>query len=870
MNRSIPLKTVLLIAVPGMLLVLCLTVVVGYLAIDDVRSLLGGGPAAGPPRAIAGGNSDRPTPTAPVRQGVDEDPGSVPADEDADPGAGDVPILEDDFSGPQQAVLLPDLGEVSTFEQGAGQGQIRVQAEGVGIATYPGLALKDFTLEVDIIAPDLGSAEDAGILFRADVDDLDASSGYLLAVSGPPTNELRFEGFLPDDSFRQEREIPETVLPGSGPVDGVYHLMVAVQDSTVAVFVNGGFVEAFTDSFISEAGILGLSVRADDSPATVAFDNLVVHGTPDGAPVTTGEVAQTAGSTDGPLTLGARREVLVADVGPGGGSLIVDAPGDPLDGLTIDIPSGAYPGGTTVEVRARPIKGHDFGPHFNPASPLIEVEAGEGLAEDFVTVRVPVEIAPDAFGMAFAYEAADGALEGLTHLDSGPGGVRFASRHLSRELVVSTVSLERLDGDISTGFEHGVDDWQIRNYGTILSPKGHCAGQSLAAMYYFIEQLGPPLYGQHDNFDHPFPPDTPTLSDDDEEVLRLVSVVQRTIGWEAAARLYWKAFEQVVEAPGVYNAFAYSMLLTGNPQYVGIYNDDGGGHALIVYGKRGDSLLVSDPNYPIWAEGGEDDRTIDYDPDLEVFDPYYSGPNAGDLGKAYGDITYFGYRDLIDWDTLGAFWAELEAGVIGDDHFPPYRLMVREAGSDVEAELWNNHEATGSEITVRVEAEFAPGLIVRDGDARHLTHGVGPVDVTLAPGDNVLGFTILASVDDSVEWVGHEWVKIRYDGPATTVPTEISYAGTWSGFDGSSGEIEFYAYDNGEVALRYRKTADRDNADFRPSAFWQLVSGTHDGGAFVIPFSDAFSVTGTFSESSVSGSGSNASVTFEFSGTRVD
>jgi hypothetical protein len=602
--------------------------------------------------------------------------------------------------------------------------------------------------------------------------------------------------------------------------------------------------------------------------------DMLTGGSPADPPVVVSEtgnerVTPDGPSSDGPLTLGARREVFVETVGSEGGRLVVNAPGDPLDGFTVEIPSGAYPDGTTVEVYARDIEGHDLGPDFNPASPLIEIDAGERLAEEVVTVSLPAEIAPGAFGMAFAYEAGDGTVEGLTHLDSGTNGVRFASRHLSRDVLVSTVALARLDRDIETGFVHGVDDWQIRNYGSVLSPGGHCAGQSLAAMYYFIEELGPPLYGQHDNFDHPFPPDTPDFQDDDEEALRLVSMVQETIGWKTASRAFWLAFADVVDDPGIYNAFAYSMLLTGNPQYVGIYGD-AGGHALIVYGKRGHSLLVSDPNYPIWAEGGEGDRTIDYNPDTGSFDLYYSGADADDLGLAFDDVLYFGYRDLIDWRALGALWADLEAGVVGDGYFPHYRLMVREADSDVEEELWNNHQAESAEIIVRVQAEFAPVLVVRDADEGYINHSEDPIALTLVPGDNHLGFNILTRVDEAYEWVGFDWVKIQYGGQKTSVLAEISYAGTWSGFDGSSGEIEFYAYDTGDVTLRYRKTADRDNENFRPSAFWNTVTGTHENGEFVLPFNDDFSVTGTFNEASVSGSGSNAYGSFEFSGTRVE
>lgn len=597
-----------------------------------------------------------------------------------------------------------------------------------------------------------------------------------------------------------------------------------------------------------------------------------------GSTPSTGEEDLSGGpARTGGLTLGEAEELLVQAVGPEGGTLTVAAPDDPADGLTIEVPSGAYPEGTVFQVRSRPIQSHVFGPDFNPASPLIEIEAGAELAEGAVIVSVPAQIAPEDFGMAFAYEEKDGALEGLTFLDSDAEGVRFASRYLSRDFVVSTVARERLQGDIQTGFEHGVDDWQFRNYGSVLAPRGHCAGQSLTALYYFVEELGPPLYGQYDNYDHPFPPDTPGLQWDDEQAYRLASAAQTSIDFFSASRWFWRLFKDEHGDPGVYNAFAYSMLLTGAPQYVGLQRQVGTGHAMIVYGKRGNSLLISDPSYPYGTGGGESERTIDFDPASQAFKPYVSGPNARNLDEAYDEITYFGYKDAVDWQALGELWEELEAGTVGGDLFPSYRLMVREGESDVEEELWNNHEAASRDIVVRVEAEFSPYLWVYDTDGRKMAESSKPIPITLQPGDNYLGFEI-DSLGDGGDplWVGFEWVRITFDeteerdeeggadGPA--VSGEMVYEGTWSDSYGDSGEVVFTVQPGGSVSLRYKKIVEGSNRTYP----WQHVNGSHQNGTFELPFNEYLTVTGTFDEESVSGRGANEYGSWEFSGVRVD
>jgi hypothetical protein len=459
--------------------------------------------------------------------------------------------------------------------------------------------------------------------------------------------------------------------------------------------------------------------------------------------------------------------LLTAEVGAQGGTLVVDVPGEALDGLTVVIPPGAFSSATRLAIATRPVESHSFSADFNPASGLISIDAGGELAGELITLLIPVDVPADQFAMAFAYQARGGTLQGLPVVDSGTDGIKVVTRDLSRDFVVSTTGLDRFEGDISTGFVHGVDDWQFTNYGSVVSPGGHCAGQSLTAMYYFIEDLGPPLFGRYDNYDNPYP-DTPDLMWDDELGYRLASVAQETADWDGPGLEYWAYFSQDEGGDAVFNAFAYSMLLTGAPQFAGIYHTDEegevSGHALIVYGKHGEQLLVSDPNYPFGSEGGEGERFIEYDPDFGIFKPYYSGPNADELGVAYTDIYFFGYKDLIDWSRLGDLWAELEAGSIGQEEFPAYELAVRDGDSEFEDELWFNYEAASDEITVRVrDADFNPLLAVYDAAGKLLGASNKPVKLPLAEGDNFYGFRVEAEAGgQDHHWVGFDWIKIVY------------------------------------------------------------------------------------------------------------
>ena len=87
-------------------------------------------------------------------------------------------------------------------------------------------------------------------------------------------------------------------------------------------------------------------------------------------------------------------------------------------------------------------------------------------------------------------------------------------------------------------------------------------------------------------------------------------------------------------------------------------------------------LWVADPNYP-----GEL-RQIAWDAKAQEFVPYLSGSTAADSDHAYDLIGLLGKTSLIDWGAVGARWAQLDAGTIGDDRFPVGFVTIETTAAD--------------------------------------------------------------------------------------------------------------------------------------------------------------------------------------------
>lgn len=406
----------------------------------------------------------------------------------------------------------------------------------------------------------------------------------------------------------------------------------------------------------------------------------------------------------GSFDLGEPIEVAVGTVGPAGG--VVES----SDGLRIDVPAGAHARPVTYRVTRQEILGHGFGPGLSPVSALYTVDNGGGLSTQPAWVEVPAQVPESGFALGFLYDPATGGLEALPLIGFDADTVVVATGHFSQFFIhgvdatafAALVAAEAASGAahlgptelVDTGFRPGVDDWPFPNYGSFVAPGGHCAGQSLSAMWYFVErarQGAPHLNDLYDN-------DGRGVTErwqDDRNGYRLASVVQSDYGRRVStlAEVHLRYLERLrLESTGTgspdtnaawqYAAFVVAMQVTGEPQYVSVARlDESGnreGHAMIVYGADTAGLWVADPNYPGRF------RRIPWDAVGRQLGPYHSGPDATSLGRPYDVISLLGKTALLDWGGLGLRFTQLELGTAGDDRFPSFVL----AGTDV---LPNGH-----------------------------------------------------------------------------------------------------------------------------------------------------------------------------------
>mgnify|MGYP006282104287 CR=1 FL=1 len=186
------------------------------------------------------------------------------------------------------------------------------------------------------------------------------------------------------------------------------------------------------------------------------------------------------------LTCGSAVQVAMQTIGPDGGTIIVDKPDDPLDGLVVSVPEGAYESPATFTISQSPVMEFESQNDASLISPLITLDNGEAYANVPMLVSIPVTIPEGHFAMAFVYDEETGRMEGLPTIDQEGGSLTFATRHFSSVLGLSVASSLLDNLDISTGFKPGLDTWNLENRGSYIAPGGYCRGMSLTAMWYYL------------------------------------------------------------------------------------------------------------------------------------------------------------------------------------------------------------------------------------------------------------------------------------------------------------------------------------------------------------------------------------------------
>jgi hypothetical protein len=466
----------------------------------------------------------------------------------------------------------------------------------------------------------------------------------------------------------------------------------------------------------------------------------------------------------GSIAAGTSTALAEQTIGTSGGTIKVNDSQSPLNGLQMDIPGGAYTDSRVFKISCATIVKHTFGSKLNPISPLITIENGGGYADDVMTITIPVTISDGQFAMAFYYDGQKGKLEGVPLISENSTSVTISTMHCSK-FVISSIAESLLLGTIDSGFRPGTDDWQFPNQGSYIEPGGHCAGQSLTAMWYYCERAAngeARLYGRYDNNGGT---KTPALWEDDSLGYRFASVVHSDIAWDSLSAKIFRKYLAGYSDNLTWKAFSYAIQLTGEPQYVGVKNTAvGGSHAMVVYKVTDGALHVADPNYP-----GKTDRVIEFV--NGSFKPYSSGANAAAIaagsGKSYDRIIYVAKTALINWGQIASRWGEFDSRTIGNDKFPAYSLQVVESSS-VTYPLEDGFNTDGKMLTVGIDSGFTSGFYAYREGVRVDSNSV----IELKPKNNELGFYILGQVGGDWEWVDFKYINVYYEaGDTEPTPT---------------------------------------------------------------------------------------------------
>ena len=519
-----------------------------------------------------------------------------------------------------------------------------------------------------------------------------------------------------------------------------------------------------------------------------------------------------------PWTSGTSVAVGSQSIGPGGGTMTVSDPGGPIDGMTITVPAGAYPTAHTFHVSHTAILG-DPSPYVTPLTPLITVENGGEFASKPMTVTIPVTIPDGYFAMGFLV-GGNGELEGMPLIAETSTSITVATAHFS-SFLIGMIADSLLTGVIDTGFRPMTDDWQFPNNGSYIEPGGHCAGQSLTAMWYYLEKTRKgtsTLWNRFDN--NGDAPATPDFWEDDSFGYRFASMVQHDIDWDNWLRETFLILGDS-DDPLNWRAFLFAMKVTNEPQYVAIYSNSGG-HAMIVYKADADTgtLYIADPNYP-----GHSGRRITYA--NGTFAPYESGANKAEIdagnSTTYDEICYFAKTALVPWSRIAARWSEFEVGTIGDGVFPACEMVVLD-DSGGSTPLTDGMAISGDKLKIRADSlDPAHHLAwaVRRGDEWLQFDSNGKYD--LLEGDNHLGIYIVGNVDGGWEYVDFQWLTLKRTGAGYVVIVVNAHA--WL----TSVHPNEYNQDTGELGvIRYSDTPFHSIA-FKAYANRSFTGNTYTG-----------------------------------------
>jgi len=521
-----------------------------------------------------------------------------------------------------------------------------------------------------------------------------------------------------------------------------------------------------------------------------------------------------------------------------GGTISVEDFSSSVDGLEITVPANSYPESKTFTISTAEITNHKLGDYFKPITPLILIENGGDYANEIMEITIPITLSEGEIPLGFYYNELDGTLESIPTKAYTSNSITLLTRHFmsasdfktentqeksapvsistASKLVISSISeiLIDLTPIISSGFNVGKDDWEFTNYGSYIAPGGHCAGQNMAAMWYYYEKT---LKGEESLFEKFNTHDN--LWQDNAVGYKFCSVIHADLEWDGyLAKLFDQFIDRNQELDKLkFYTIAGAMMVTGEPQGIGIYrqtgtNTDGtpqyGGHDLICYkiDPNEGKLFISDPNKP-----GVEQSILLKD---NKFEPYVAKTNGNTPSNPYPFVTYYAKTAYIDWNKISSRYTEVLDSTIGNNApntFPEYSIVVKEEKKEDDYQFWNGMtinsdtlrcvvQCPTSEVYYNIDNTKLIGFAIynEDGQKISISESKWQNYVLLKPGLNRLAFYIYGWRSGSKfsngeyidKFIDFKWFNV-YNSKLTIEPNQAESE--------PDEEIEFEAVFDGDL-----------------------------------------------------------------------
>ena len=469
------------------------------------------------------------------------------------------------------------------------------------------------------------------------------------------------------------------------------------------------------------------------------------------------------------------------NIGAGGGSLIYHKAGDPLDGLTLTIPAGAFTAGGHWKIESKPKAAAPQNPRLHQVIPVIVVSTDQGMADSLLTLTIPVHLPADSVGTALLYDPASQQYEGLPTVSWTTSSITVATRHFSASHMIAgtasgsashsaAVELAPLDldvlmtsqafnaqaaltaygaGGVTTQFDPAVDSWEFGNYGSYITNNGgHSTGTALSALYYFLKLKSVQgLFGQFAKWN---------FWAGNAQGYRLAAMTETDVNWPQA-NANMQQLDNYASAkqinPGLVHYFNLlaAMAISGRPQviFAGARPGLRGYVALLAYKVTPTEVWAADPNNP--------GQTIK----IPFNGDFQSTPVTFFTGAPTYSTNLFrfaGTSALIDWWRLESEWALFDAGTVGDGVFPSYTIEY----FDDDFQLWKpfpqNNQLSISWTDIKLRARCpacqvklgsqpsdlaALDVYARSGSQLATDRSNGSVTFRLSPTESSVGVHIL-------------------------------------------------------------------------------------------------------------------------------